>query len=243
MTFRIQSKRLKGKGDVYRIPLNELSKIVQHLYHVIYKQFLSNLRNKSNFVKFLLSEFEKWFSRDISKTKVYLGLHDGKTHHITYRENNAIGSLRSDHEEADSRIFVYGHDICKNYSHITRMISNSPDTDVAIIACYQAHNNALNMFSEIWFETGTNSNLRYIPIHEIANDLGATISNILPLFHCLTGCDSTASFCGIGKKKSFTILKQKMHNLLFLNGLGDDPYILKVITLRMLCNLYVGCTI
>ena len=100
-----------------------------------------------------------------------------------------------------------------------------PDTDVAIIVCYQAYN-ALNMFSEIWLETGTSSNLRYIPIHEITNDLGATISNILPICHCLTGCDSTAaSFFGIGKKKEFTILKQKMDNLLFFNGLGVDRYI------------------
>ena len=83
-----------------------------------FQQFLSNLRNKSNFVKFLHSELEKWFSRDISNTKeVYLGLHDGKTQHITYSENKEIGSLRSDHEEADSRIFVYGHYIGKNYSH------------------------------------------------------------------------------------------------------------------------------
>ena len=128
-----------------------------------FQQFLSNLRNKSNFVKFLLSELEKWFSRDISNTKeVYLGLHDGKTQHITYRENKEIGSLRSDHEEADSRIFVYGHYIGKNYSHtrhITGMIIKSPDTDFAIIACYQP-SNALDMFSDIWFETGFSSNLR-----------------------------------------------------------------------------------
>ena len=104
------------------------------------------------------------------------------------------------------------------------MIIKSPDTDVAIIACYQAYN-ALNIFSEIWFETETSSNLRYIPIHEIVNDLGATISNILPIFHYLNGCDSTASFFGIGKKKAFTILKQKMDNLLFLNGLGEYLYI------------------
>ena len=86
-----------------------------------------------------------------------MGLHDGKTQHITYRENKKIGSLRSDHEEADSQIFVYGHYIGKNYSHITRMIIKCPDTDVAIIVCYQAYN-ALNMFSEIWLETGTSSN-------------------------------------------------------------------------------------
>ena len=35
-------------------------------------------------------------------------------------------------------------------------------------------------------------------------------------------------------------MKQKMDNL-FLNGLGEDPYI--DIALRMLCNLYVACTI
>ena len=105
-------------------------------------------------------------------------------------------------------MFVYGHYIGRNYSHITRLIIKSPDTDVAIISCYHLYN-ALQMFSELWFYTGTASNARYVPIHKISNNLGPTMCNMLPIFYCLTGCDSTASFFGIGKKRAFTVLKEK----------------------------------
>ena len=40
----------------------------------------------------------------------------------------------------------------------------------------------------------------------------------------LTGCDSTASFSGIGKRKSIKILKEKRDELfLWLEDLGSSP--------------------
>ena len=73
----------------------------------------------------------------------------------------------------------------------------SPDTDVAVIACYQYYN-AINTCTELWFLIGRGTNRRFIPIHTIADSLGASICNLLPVFHPLTGCDSTASFSGKG---------------------------------------------
>ena len=49
-------------------------------------------------------------------------------------------------------------------------------------------------------------------------------TNILPAFHCLTGCDSVSSFADIGKKKAFQVLynkkKEKSEDLLIF---GDSP--------------------
>ena len=40
----------------------------------------------------------------------------------------------------------------------------------------------------------------YIPVHTIAAHLGPAKSSALPAFHALTGCDTTSSFFGKGKK-------------------------------------------
>ena len=63
------------------------------------------------------------------------------------------------------------------------------------------------------------------------------------IIHCLTGCDNTASFFVIGKKRTFYVLKEKKEHLLFVNELGDTP-LLDVNSscvkdaLRFICWLY-----
>ena len=46
-------------------------------------------------------------------------------------------------------------------------------------------------------------NLRDIPIHDICTDLGPSRSMALPLFHAITGCDTTSHFLGCGKKTAW----------------------------------------
>ena len=43
----------------------------------------------------------------------------------------------------------------------------------------------------------------------------------LPVIHALSGCDSTSSFTGIGKKTAFKILQTKISELQSLYDLGD----------------------
>jgi len=51
-------------------------------------------------------------------------------------------------------------------SDITRININSPDTDVAVIACHQ-YASSFQHVQEMWFKTGSGQQRRYIPIHEI----------------------------------------------------------------------------
>jgi hypothetical protein len=44
---------------------------------------------------------------------------------------------------------------------------------------------------------------RYIPIHEINEDLGKDISLALPAFHAITGCDTVSAFFGKGEKSAW----------------------------------------
>ena len=52
---------------------------------------------------------------------------------------------------------------------------------------------------ELWIHFGVGKNVRLIAAHEIACTLGPAMSAALPVFHCLTGCDTVSSFSGKGK--------------------------------------------
>jgi hypothetical protein len=56
-------------------------------------------------------------------------------------------------------------------------------------------------------------------VHDITLAIGPLVCNILPAAHALTGCDTTSSFFGIGKKtvyKTSIQNPQKFQNLLSL---------------------------
>jgi hypothetical protein len=56
-------------------------------------------------------------------------------------------------------------------------------------------------------------------VHDITLAIGLLVYNILPAVHALTGCDTTSSFFGIGKKtvyKTSIQNPQKFQNLLSL---------------------------
>jgi hypothetical protein len=62
---------------------------------------------------------------------------------------------------------------------------------------------------------------RFIPIHTIAAKLGPDVCRCLPQVHALTGCDSTSSLFGIGKKTAYSVLC-KIANLVSSNLSFDD---------------------
>ena len=64
-----------------------------------------------------------------------------------------------DHEEADTKMFVYLEHIIREIP-VQRAIIHSPDTDVAIISLYQLAT-SLKHLSLLWLKTGVGSNIRY----------------------------------------------------------------------------------
>ena len=106
-------------------------------------------------------------------------------------------NIVSDHEEADSKMFVYAKYHADHGAK--QIIITSPDTDVAVLCCHHFHL-SLHSCYQLWLRTGTGSNRRFIPIHDICAKLGPELCKLLPGFHSLTGCDSTGNFSGIRKK-------------------------------------------
>ena len=139
----------------------------------------------------------------------------------------------SDHEEADSKMFMYAKYLADHGAK--RIIITSPDTDVAVLYCHHLHL-SLRRCDLLWLRIGTGSNRRFIPIHDICAKLGPELCKLLPGFHSLTGCDSTGSFSGIGKKGAFKVLQKHGQDIPNLALLGSQPTINENLPLVAACT-------
>ena len=113
----------------------------------------------------------------------------------------------------------------------------SPDTDVLILGVYFSGELDIDM----WFKTGTEEKVRYIPMHEISIELGQELTSVLLAFHAVTGCDSTSYFKGRGKKRSLSILRNSTDKFQSLKNLGDVfPLTNELISVceSFICRLY-----
>ena len=56
---------------------------------------------------------------------------------------------------------------------------------------------------ELWLDFGVGKHRKYIASHLVAQAIGRRKSKCLPFFHALTGCDTTSSFLGHGKRSAW----------------------------------------
>lgn len=102
------------------------------------------------------------------------------------------------HEEADTRLILHAAHAAQG--GVKRLLIRSVDTDVVVLAVAFRQHIACD---ELWIAFGTGKHFRYIAVHEIADTLGPLKSAALPVFHAITGCDTTSSFAGKGKKTAW----------------------------------------
>ncbi|CAB4001311.1 Hypothetical predicted protein [Paramuricea clavata] len=107
-------------------------------------------------------------------------------------------------EEADERMFVHVRNAAEECS---RILVKTVDSDDVVIALSAFHK--IPGLQELWLVFGVRKHLRFIPIHEIANSLGPQTSTAYLFFHLFSGCDTTSSLHGKGKK-SFIDTWKKM---------------------------------
>ena len=102
------------------------------------------------------------------------------------------------HEEADTRMILHAADAGRR--GLRRIMIRTVDTDVVVLAIANIQNISCD---ELWLAFGAGKHFRYIPAHGLATSLGRGRSTALPVFHALTGCDTTSSFAGKGKKTAW----------------------------------------
>ena len=141
-----------------------------------------------------------------------------------------VTDLSANHEEADTRLILHGKDGIQN--GYKRVIVICRDTDVLLLLLYHLGRTG----AEIWMVSGTSKQKKCYPVHIIASKLNDdTLENILG-FHAMTGCDTTSSFSGIGKK---TCWKQYLETPKLLQSLGRDLNVQEVE--EFVIRLYGGC--
>jgi len=204
-------------------------------------KYIGNSRNEQNLCSFL-SEF--WCKKGQSDLKEGLHMVIGggfkdkeKCVDISKGTCEVMQALESDHEEADTRILLHAKQAS---SESSRVVIQSPDTDVMVLCITHFQELGCN---ELWFRTGVKNKLRYIQVHSIVNSLGPELCTTLPAYHALTGCDSTSSLSGIGKKSSFGILRKSPEHQKGLQNLGQTPSVTETTNSdceKFICNLYTS---
>ena len=166
------------------------------------------------------------------------GFRDGeKTVTVARGQCRDDQTLRSNHEEADTRMILHAKHAARANR---RLVLQSPDTDVLVLS--------ISLFRsldcpELWFRTGVKDRHRLIPVHDIAHALGEKMCSSLPGFHATTGCDSTSSLAGIGKKKAWDSLCHSCDHQDSLSLLGEEQELNVTTAARCeayVCNLYTA---
>ena len=106
------------------------------------------------------------------------------------------------HEEADLRLFLHARHASE---YCNTLLIKTVDSDVIVIAVYafqQLHN-----LNQLWIEFGKGKALQFIGIHEMCKTLGPSICDGYLFFHSFSGCDTTSSFSGKGKKSFYDTWK------------------------------------
>ena len=122
-----------------------------------------------------------------------------------------------------------------------RIIIKTSDTDAIVLCIY--FDKQMTNTSELWVQMGNVSSVkdgcRFLLIHELCSSLSEITCRVLPGAHALSGCNTTSSFFGNGKKLVYTILKDAASDIHDLDNLGDpDKDVAISCSSRFVARLY-----
>ena len=203
-----------------------------------WKQFLGNEENKTN-----LAEYYCSFMCDNNavltegQTLMISGRQDDKMVHVDAIAVTNVPALRSNQEETDTRIIM--HTVESARKGAETIVVSSPDTDVLILLLHHRIQIGADRIFFLTGRTGKHASLtRYIPVHGIHSQLTSPQRQLLLPVYCLTGCDTTSSFFGHGKKSAFRILRQGAEIYNDLATLGTTTELTKAQFVQ--CMKFVG---
>ena len=162
---------------------------------------------------------------------------DEKALHVSNDVVHIIEQLRSNHEEADTRMLL--HVAYKARQSAKRVSVASPDTEGFVLLVYQFSHMGVR---EISVKTGRKSThaylTRFIPMHKVVCKLNEEQKYILLSVFALTGCDTCCALFGKGKKKAFKIMMNYSAELQGLADIGTEHP--RLLTEWLACVSFVG---
>ena len=126
--------------------------------------YLSNPQNKVNLVNYVFQTWSETFQSKLQNNQLLVLTHlDVSTTEITCQTSTKVNWKQITRGGgADSKMFVFCKYMMEVYN-VQRIIIASPDTDVAVIACYQFVDSLL-LLRELWLKTGLGTKRRYMKV-------------------------------------------------------------------------------
>ena len=130
--------------------------------------------------------------------------------------------LKSDHEEADTRLVC--HAVHAANIGAQSVVIQSPDIDVLVLLL---HHRGSIPAEQIYFATGhegKHTSLKhFIPVHTLYELISPAKQSVIMAMYCLTGCDTVSFFFGHGNAKAFRLMQQHAEDFQALQFLGSNP--------------------
>ena len=226
-----QVTRLKRQGQLdliyYRITPSTL------ITKVTMKKLLSHNRTKDELAKYLAEQTLEYAEKNGARAVVAYGCEcKGTKRDMSY--------LKSDQEEADTKIVLHALDATANGA--TEIRIHSPDTNVFVLALRRYPDLCQNTV----FVTGKGDTYRTIKLQPIVRALGPLKTAALPSFHALTGADNTGSFAKKGKCTCWSVFKEANDDVIqALSQLGTSDLpsneTLEAVE-KLVCQLFLSKT-
>ena len=203
-----------------------------------WQKFLSVGRNKESLAKFYTEHMLLNAAKELKDNQeLYIaGGSETVVYKITANETCEVEELKSNQEEADTRMIL--HSVFASSCGLKTIVVRSPDTDVLVLLL---HYRPSIKASKLYFWTGrcgpNTDETRFVPVYKLYQLLTPQQHQIMLPVYCLTGCDTCSSFYGIGKKTVFKTLMQQADIFQGLSLLGNGPMTKNV---RLTCTNFVG---
>ena len=156
-----------------------------------WKSFLCHPKNKAELFSFLSTKVEQ--SEFQADKVVYITSGDKVLN---------VGSAHTmsdcNHEEADTRIVIHLLHALVTGSQLIQI--RTVDTDVVVILLGMFHIVRTKYEdAQIWVGLGFGKDMKHVNLNDIYDGIGEARSRGLPVFHAITGCDTTSAFMNKGK--------------------------------------------
>ena len=156
-----------------------------------WKSFLCHPKNKSELFSFLST---KLIDIEFPPSKVVYITSGNKV--LTAGSGQTMSDCNQ--EEADTRIVIHLLHALNTGSRVIQI--QTVDTDVVVILLGMFNLvNQQHPDADIWVGFGFGRNFRTYHISDLYHRIGEARSRALPVFHALTGCDTTSAFMNKGK--------------------------------------------
>jgi len=206
------SERIK-RGDSEKVIIGSLfSRLPRDM-----NKFLMNNDNKNSLIKLIFRFIRDNRARVLQmlQTETIILSGDSECYNVT-ATSVSESTLKSNHEEADTKVVMHVYDILQNTSLSIVLRSPSGDTDILVILLGVITSGK----ERVYYDYGNGKNRKGTWLHAV--QLEDDQQSALIGFHAFTGNDYVSSFLRKGKKMCWKVMMKNEDFIKSFSDLGHD---------------------